>query len=641
MSIQNSTSCLIIISIAFLLCSLTLFCFGKRMIAKGEWIVWLGIVFSFFAVLFDFTVFFDQQSSKKQQLINWIVLFSENDSFVLGLLQDRLSFIFSILSLAIVGILLFSRIHLLAECRPEKIYSAIMISVSGVILSFIALTPWMVLPGFFLILLGGGILLLSGGGDFDSEASVAITFFRGRSIGILIAFLGGCILATRSSTFFLNEVVSSDLKNHDQLLSTKLGFFFFIFGLFIQVQAFPFLGGLSLSSTVSLSFRVLIGQIYPSWAVFSVLSRLCPELSFVGMSRWFGYLFFGSAILTAISGLLETEKQKCLQLWITSGIVLSFALLTYTELSAAVALLFCVSICGLCLSIFLEENSFIVPFLSFSSATGMVGFVSAHSLLKAIEKMSEERYFFIPLGFYLAGFFLFSLLGWRSFWRFFRSNKSANETSWFKNISSFFLVFLSSGLFWTGTFSGQVFPANIDRFSFSLFELFFENFEKVTVLQESSFPLLSVSLLHWGALFFSMSIAYWIFTRGKDPWLISGDQWPILRRLLGESFLDRFLLSQFFLSVGRFSSKAFDNYAWAKLSSQKSPSVLCFVSNLFLELDYCVFLSLEYFIKNGINILAKALQFIQNGDLKWYLFLVFSCGFGIFIFLFKSLGVLQ
>jgi hypothetical protein len=450
---ENSLTSMTICPLILFLLGVIVVSWGKRLPGKGSWLVWAGLLILFSGIGLDSGLFFNEEFRIKVWSAGWILSRNELGAITVGVFQDSLSMAMSALVAIVAGSVILDGVTFSRETHPEKAYAALLISSAGVAIAWNSLTPWLALGGLILTIFGGFIFLGSRW-DSNAEANLASRFMCERAAGFLLSFFGACILAVSRSALLLNDS-KTWIAPSENLSSTWMGSCFLILGLFVQMQPFPFLGWLVSSSSISPTIRILLNQIFPAWAAFSLLIRLEPYFISVGLFPAFGWVALCSVILTVFTGLFQNQWRLGLGIWLSAGFSLSVALLAFSGPFAALAMLLGVSFGSLALSsaasalerkcsenvtnskraIWLKA----VVFLGAAAGTGFVGFVSASGGVRWIAQALE---FPGVAAFFVFIIFLFALLGWKLAWNIVRL-QSFSGASWLAVFSPFIWILLS------------------------------------------------------------------------------------------------------------------------------------------------------------------------------------------------------
>ncbi len=621
-----------------LLIGIVILTWGGRFLGKGSILIWFGLFVVIAGIGFDGGLFSQEEFQVKIWKFEWFWSHVDREVITIGVYQDLLSMIMSFLVLVLLGSFLMNQSVICREVKPEKILAALAISSAGVILSWVSLTPWLVLFGLMLTILAGFIALDSRG-NLNAEAGLASRFIQERVLGYLFLFFGVCLIATTKS------VASHDVAQLGGLLSTKSGWVLLILGLFVQIQSFPFSGWKVMDSCLYSPATLLLNQIFPVWSVFSLLVRLQPQLVQMNLHLFLGWVALISSFLTLLSGLFQKNWKLGVGAWFSAGLSLSVALLTLSDAYGGMGFFIGVSLGALCLSgvaISLEPESKktmiyqkrafwlkIVLFLGMASGTGAIGFISATSGIYWMLKIVLIPEVLIP---FLLVFFLYSVFGWKLVWNIYSFNRYS-EISWIFIFTLFLWVFLALSLWWTGSMTGGVIPGVSDRFFSSLFEKFFQNQSNDNV---SDF--LTVSGLYWGTMLIAILTAYWMSGRKEDQWIGIIKVFPRLTHFFETGYYVNAMgqrIQQGISWVGSFLEKIIDDRIWMEWIPGGFDSSLKRLGMHMNRLGEGMSFVLESFLRKLIEIPAKILQWIQTGDLRWYLCFSFGFSFLLFIYFLK------
>ncbi len=630
-----------------LIFSFAAFRWGRKTPGNGVWFIWVGLLGLLTAVGLDSGILLKETLKIKIWKAGWIWPRDEIGAITVGMYQDSLSLTMSALSAMVAGAFLLNKEITHRETHLERFYSALALSTTGVVLSWNSLTPWLSFAGMVLTIVGGFIALATRW-ERDKEATVAARFIWERSSGFLLAFFGACILATSRSALLLNDLNSWNIDAKTSF-STWFGSILLVVGLFVQMQPFPLIGWIvGGGADASPPVRILLNQIFPAWAAFSLLLRLTPQLQHLGLFPGFGWIALSSTVLLLFSGLFQNQWHLGLSAWLAAAFSLICAVLAFSGPSVAVSLLIGVSLGALCLSAggiafqakTSEEVAYqnratwvkLTLFLGGASGTGMLGYVSAAGGLKWLADSMilpgvATLFAFI--------YFLFGLLGWKLVWQIIKKKKSSSA-SWVSIFSQFIWIFLSLGIVWTGTVTGGVVLGNPDRLTQSLFEGFFGsgsiNFTNAT-------DFISASGLYWGAFLFAFIAAYWTTGRDEDRWVSLQSSFPKTTQFIVSGYsVDKAvkLMARGLLWFGTSTEALIDQKIWMEWLPLGLFKGVKGVSEIIHRMDMKITSFLESGLKGAVEVPAKALQLIQTGDVRWYLFLALSSGFALLSYFLKA-----
>ncbi len=616
--------------------SLTTLRWGKKIPGNGVWVIWLGILALLGGVGLDSGLFLEEAFRIKIWKMGWIWPKNEISAITVGLYQDALSLTMSALAALIAGVFLANQKGMSQKDYSERASAAVAISTAGVALAWSSLTPWLSFAGLVMTFVGGFIALVARC-DTNLDANFAARFIWERSSGFLIAFFGTCILATSRSALLLNEFESWNIGSSSPF-STWIGFGLLVTGLFVQMQPIPLFGWVVSQSAIPSPLRVLLNQIFPSWAAFSLLIRIFPQLQKLGLFPGLGWVALVSAILIFFSGLFQKQWQLGLGSWLAGGFSLSCAFLAFAGPLASMSLMIGISLAALIISggaMALDVSCKAIPtyqrrgswiksaiFLAGASGTGMIGFVSvAGGLRWIVSGMSLNG----MAALFAFVFFIFVLLGWKLVWQIMEKRRFS-DASWASILSLLGWFSLSTGVVWTGSVTSGVLSVHPDRMGPSLFDLFF-GIHGIDFESNSDF--LSASGLYWGVWVGAFLTAYWSTGRGEDRWLRLGISFPRTNQFIVSGYgVDDLVrkLAQLLYWVGDWAEAWVDQKIGCGLSNGFS-TLIKVVSEKVNRFDLKLTALLEGVLRRLIEVPAKFLQLIHTGDIRWYLF--FGLGSGL------------
>jgi hypothetical protein len=641
---ETAPTALTLCIFALLFCGLIVLTWGKKLPTKGNWLVWTGLLALLVGVGYDGRFFLKEEFKTKIWMSGWIWSRDEIGAITVGVYQDSLGLAMSALAALVASTLIVNLTALGREKFSERTHAAIAVSTAGVALAWNALTPWLVLTGLVLSIIGGFISMGSRW-DSDSESYLAVRFTWERVSGCLLAFVGACILATSRSALLLNNT-EAWLAGADSLAPTWVGSLLLVVGLFMQMQPFPFLGLVVIDSEMYSPLRTLLLQIFPAWAAFSLLLRLEPYWITLGLFPGFGWFALGSSVLAVMLGLFQKNWRQGIASWLAAGFSLSCAFLAFSGAAPALGMLLGTSLGALVLSgaaTSLEEGIDsdsnereakkgpvwikVIGFLGIAAGTGMLGFVSSNAGILWINQAIQ-----VPgmVAAFLIGLFFFVLLGWKIAWNVAQLRSSA-DISWTVILSLFFWLFLSLGIVWTGTVTGGALPGDSDQVWTSLFSYFFGT-QAAGLTNADDF--VTSSSLYWGVLIFAFATAYWTSARSDDRWVRLADVIPRTSRFIAGGYgIDTALskLNYGIVWVGKFAENLVDEKIWSQWVPNSLAGGIKTVSVWTNRMDTKISVILGVGLRRLVDVPARALQFIQTGDLRWYLFFAVASGFALLL----------
>ena len=626
------------------LVGLSVLAWGNRIPGKGIWMVWIGLMLLFGIIVINSGLIPQIEFQKRVWLAGWIWPRSEIGALTLGIFQEPLGLVMAGLSTLLCSLSLLNRNYFATETHNERVYAALLISTAGVVLSWNSSTPWLALIGILLSILGG-FISFSSRWHLPNEATAATQFARVRAAGLLLAFLGACILATSRTALLFDQpgawAVNVSGGNFE---STWLGSILLVAGLFIQMLSFPLLSWAVSSSDVYTPVKSLLTQIYPAWASFALLIRLYPQFEALGLFPVFGWVALLCSALTSLSGLFQKEFHAGLRVWLASGLALATALLAFGGPLAGLGTLLGVSLGVFSLAgigVELQKNPEkagsapksqvlslkFLAVLSLFAATGGVGFVSSNSgirwILAGLDRTTE-----IP--FQLFSLFLSVLLGSKLLWRVIRA-KNVKAISWFAFIPPGVGVLLSLGVFWTGSPTSDVFATLPDRVLISLFEIFFS--AKAALVSDLE-PLITAFSLYWGTLILGLLAGYWFSGLKEDRWAAFATSHPKLSQFLRNGYETDILIQKIVKVIGSLGhglEKIIDLRIWMEWIPQSLLFSVRFLARLLNRMDEVIFSALGRGLHFSVDFPARCLQLIQTGDLRWYFVFVFGSSFVVIL----------
>ncbi|MBI2711497.1 MAG: hypothetical protein HYX41_01360 [Bdellovibrio sp.] len=633
----NSPTLLFWFSFIYLMIGVLIFAFGNRLPARGVWLLWVGVLLALLGVGLESGLFLREEFHSKVWSSGWILPKTDANALTVGVFQDLFGLVlFLIAALVAAGLLLNTSVF--KHAHSERSLGALAISMAGMGVVSLALTPWLLFVGLALTVVGGG-LSFAAFWENDAEAKVTARFFWENSFGLLLTFFGACVLVTGQLNLFLNE---TSVWKEESSFTGALGLALVFAGFFLQAHLFPVLGWVVAESKQSPTQRILLNQLFPSWALFVLLIRLEHQFRALGLFPGLGWLAACAALLAFLSGLFQRNWRIALGLWTVGGLSLALTILAFTGRTPAFAFLLGMSLSALAqgnLGSALEEKpttsnavartrAFWLKGLSFTAAasgTGFIGFLTLSGSLPWVAKAIDSP---VQVTFFLFLLFFFGLLGWCIAWRISKLT-SASNSSWMVILSSVLWLILSLAVLWTGTCTGGAVFGSIDRVLPSLLE---GVFGAPGMDFKDSPESWSASSFYWGVLLISLLTAYWTSGRKEDKWTRIAQVFPRVSSFVAQGFQMDLFYKKFVQTlawVGRSASRVIDGRIWSEWVPAGITYFLERVSSLFRGVDAAISDGIGTSVRKVIEVPGKALQLVQTGDLRLYLFFVISSGFAL------------
>lgn len=555
------------------------------------------------------------------------VLFDWGSPFVFGLWFDYLGMLYIGVAAFCLIIYLINYPVYQKESENYHLLSSVPLILIGVMLSWAALTPWVSLTGWVVSAFGAAISMGREVQKNDIESRSGIDIFCLRFGGILLAWLGVCILSVSGI-----ELRWDSLSGWDQSPSGVLGCSLMLFGVFSQFHCFPFLKWTAEQSESSRPAKIILSDILYSIAVLAILIRLAPHLGESILFPVFGWVSLLSAFLSVLPGLLCRSWRSSFSIYVMSFVPLLFASLVFSGQIATIALHlgFVLSLQALTyLSGYFgerfekskgdsEKDSRLAWIRFFCyvcgvAASGVVGFLGfGGQILWYVSVLSQP----VLLGFTCVLFLFSSALLWRTV------KKIALETRYsdfdFRPlISCIVLLVFSLGIFWTGRLTGGVIPGGRDLYFLSLLE----QIQPFIQLEKNEFS--KAFLFYCGPLFIaavaivgvdSYSIPRTGFFNRFSDFVLSGYRFRLLANWLAFQVKGVFFEMESLLAEKNWNraSRYFVSRPLSSLGAGvvTADDVISEKTTAFLR---WIFLSI-----------GELLREIQNGKLHWYLFFVWG-----------------
>jgi hypothetical protein len=576
------------------------------------------------ALAFRFQIFSDFTPTVWSR--GWIGSKELPGAMTVGVFQDLIGVVFSIF-IGTIGLgLSVNRLYKFSDTPSRhREVSALALSVSGVMIAWFSLTPWICMAALTLTSLGG---LLAFGEESqrsnDEKGSIhALRFAREKALGMLLALLGAAAL------FSSRGAVLWSAKADVTTLSGLSGFDFFSIALFylgvlIQFQPFPFQGWLNTARSPHLLSRWVLGQALPAAAAFALLLRFEPYLKASGTLEVFGGVALCSSVLLGLFGIFQDDWQSTVSAWLASGFNLSVGALAIGGVSAGFPLFVGLVLCSAILSVILEKkpgdlkaSPTVHHYLKTLSALtvlggmGVLGFYSgdgAWSWLSTLTLGGAQSFIpFLP-------FLLFSVCGFVAYLRF-KDQPELGSLSWPALIVSSLLFLFSLSIFWSGAFLGGVSP----ELFLSINSHFYE--------KAGGDPATAATYwTHLGLVLVSLGLAV-LFVRKHQT---KGKFSEFVRSGFKIDHATQILLRAT-LSVGEGIPQWVDLKLWSSGLPRLLGRAVHGVAAPLLGVDRWVSSGLRGIVRKTIAVPVLITQLIQNGDVQWYIFFGIGTGLAMLI----------
>lgn len=620
---------------------------GRRIVRQGDWLIGLALSFSFIGFVLASIEMYRQGFKPELWQKGWIWSRSEVGSITVGVLTDFSGLAFALISILAGLVLLAQRIVLQRELRVDRIYSGIGFAFTGLALSWFSLTPWLAVVGLLLTVFGG-FVALGARWNSSTDAGTATRFGWERMSGVLLCTLGACGLAvSRVSLNWMTPEADSIISTASTEVSLNdfIGASLLVTGLYIQCQPFPLLGWLARSTESLISVRMILAQGVPAAAAFAILFRLESQLRSLGIFPGVGWVYLTSALLALGMGLSQPGSQTSFGAWLSSGMSLCVAALAFAGQASGLALLIGVflgtvvvasSATAIDLGVPPSSSAIlrgrwmkVIGFLGMGSATGMIGFISTSGMIQWIALSWKLP---LQLSVTLFVLFLFTLLGWKLIWRYLQGDRPV-DVGWTSILSLVLLLIVSLAVFWVGSATGGVIPGGLDQVLISLFKQFFAEFQ--TTLPDHG-VMTVISSVYFGIFVASFAVSFWLAR--KEYWQPKTQTLSELRKIVATGYgvddLSHFILNGLTL-LGRGVENLVDQKIWSEWIPRAISQFIRRISIFISDTDGAVYHRFSVVLKNGVEAPAKALQFLQNGDVQWYLLFAVGSGIAILIHFLK------
>lgn len=613
---------------------------GRRLPRNGDWLVGIGAIGLLTVAALASSSYFEDPSAPKTWIRNWIPPRGELGAVNVGILHDSLGLAIMALASGLAAISLTARRLLGNEVRPERLFAAAAFSTTGVVLSWVSVTPWLAFTGIAMSVFGG-FIAMGTEWEHEPEAAIAARFARERIWGLALTLFGASILASNGAA--LNW---AEQQAWAQDSANTFGAITLAIGLFVQLQPFPFLGWNVMASRSNPTGRIIYAQIYTALAAFAIFTRFDAQFRAVGVFPVLGWAALASSALTVLSGMLQTQWKMSLGMWISSAFALATAVLAFSGPWAAASLFIGTSLAGVAISLFgatLEgtgeaprgsnQRATAAKFgaiLAAAAGTGMVGFVVCGGSIRWLAGALDNPTLITASAFVL---FIGALLAWKTVWMLVKEHPST-EAGWAAVLTPYLVTILSLGVIWNGTLTGGALPDTQDQVSTSALSAFFG--QPAGTLNQDTF--FSASWIHWGAFLLAIITAYWTTARKQNSWAALHGAAPKVSHFFASGYgIDRLTGRILFgLSwLGSAIQSAVETKTWGQWLPQGISWVIHRIARGTSVADTVLTRQLDLALRRGTEVPAKMLQMIQSGDVQWYLFFAVGSGIAILVHFLK------
>jgi hypothetical protein len=617
-----------------LIAGLVVMTWGRQLPRRGDWLSALGLLGLVAGVIATWHSLVSGALGDGTWVRGWILPRRELPSILVGIVCDPKGMTLTLSAAVLSAVLLINRNLYFDESRPDRLFAAAAIGASGVAISWLSLTPWLACGGLAIVALGGFISL---GTHWSSEpeARVAARFAHERIWGLLMMFVGCCALATAGT-----HLVFSAPESWTSGLGTTVGAGLLVAGLLVQMHPFPFLSWGVMSTKSFSPARVLFACVFPGWAALAVLIRLQGPLKDTGILPVFGWFGLVSAFLAVFTGLTNREFKNSVSAWLSAAQTASVAALVFSGPAQATAIMVVSGVVATAIAILdkaIEERGATTVvgkqraiwakvglFVAALAGSGMVGFVSCGASLHWVVDSSSDTSVLVTTVLVL---FLITLLLWKLVWSVYNDAKDS-AVSWTAVVSPLLLLVGLLGVFWTGTLTGGALPDFPDRVTGSLLNSLFGANE--TRADTHVFA----SWFHWGAFVLAAITAFWTSGRKQTVWERMHVAFPATAEFFAAGYkIDRVAESseRGMIWLGKRTFVLFDQKIWREWVPKGLQVSVAAISKHTAAVDSKLTDILRRALGRSIDFPARSIQFIQNGDVQWYLLFAVGCGIAMLI----------
>ncbi|MGK5089848.1 hypothetical protein WDW86_20035 [Bdellovibrionota bacterium FG-2] len=617
-----------------ILFGLSLFFLKKEFQKYTRWIFFFVLLFFFGVVLFVATAQ-DPIFAPADWSRGWVLPRDALGAITAGFLVDAQAFLGLFFATALTA-LLGGFLSIRADTPSwARVIPSFLVSLGGFSISVTALTPWMVFIGFFISVFGGAVVL-GAKWKTDADSMLGVRFAWERSSGLFCSIFGACVLAATQPPLLLNHQVAG---------VEPLGGALLLLGLFSQFQSFPFSARRLAQRQVPLVASVLVAQVLPGWAVLFFLARFEPSLTGSTIVLVYGWISLFSAVLSTGEGLFQSESPRGITIWVSAGFAFASALFAFSGAQAGFVWGLGVGLGGISLSLFAENgrgqktekktvnkqnNGLLVlisSFLSCAAGTGFLGFVSSiggHQwFTQGLESAPMAASFSVAL-------FCLAFLGWKNFFQLNRI-QSGPTVPLVTAVLSLFVVSLSLSVFWDGTLFGGVVLEGADSIFPSILRKIFIQLRPIA--QKSDMAIVA-SGGYFGIALFAFFTAYWGFGRKRDVLSDVAKKFVRMFGVVSDGYgIDRLFAGalRFLIFISERLYRRIDQVFWGRLLPAGFSRIIEKGSQVITVIDLRFFVRLSAALRGAVELPAKALQLIQNGNVQWYLFFAVASGIAVLL----------
>ena len=605
---------------------------GKK--AKG--LDWLCLsTLSLFAIGIAIDLFFVNRDMPGLQKIwgrGWIGPRDQNGAITIGILEDSLGLTVAIAGTILGALLSLNRRLIQKENHPERIYAGVLMSVAGVAVSWLALTPWLAILGLTLTTLGGAAAL---GAQRDPE--VTSRFGQERMWGFVFTFLGAAVLGGGRHALSLDRGFSLGAGGLPPVFDS-IGSSFLVLGVYLYLQPFPFFGWLAREPKISSAASLVMTQLFAAMGCFGLVIRFETELRSLGVFSYFEWIALVSALLAAICGIAQENWKTALPLWVSAAMSFAFADLCFSGGLSAFTILMGIVISAAALSFIACSQEWgtlgkdapwlrALLFAAMAPGMGMIGFVSCGGYVRMMTLAGQDP---VHAASFLFVLIIINFLLWKCAFSILSKRMERKKIapdieheehrdSMIPVASAGLLLILSLGLLWSGTITGGALPHDPDRVFSSWFGVLFGS--SATEWGDDSTVAVGEGLF-WAGVILPGLFSFWLFGRGDR----------VIKSLRGSPGLYRFLQTGYGIDHAgewmdiafRRTGKFLEYWISEKISITWLPAKLQRALNAtahrIARVDQRVYLRGGMLFRQWFEAPAKTFQLILNGDLQWYLF---------------------
>ena len=573
----------------------------------------------------------------RQWSVGWIVSAPEITKVHVGVLFDSIGLLVGSVATLLCLLILFVSPPFEKTFREDRSVGALCVSVTGVVLAWLSISPWLVFVGMLFAIFGGFVSLTdSGKGEAekgrDSE-DPAPRFLLEKVIGFFLC-LGGAIMLTGTGVEASWPATQAWHAGGETHVAAAL----FCLGTILQFGAFPLTPGGVLVQSWSVPARFFCVQLAPAWVSFVFLFRLHQQLIDVEMFPVLGGFILAAAILSAVTGFFQPSWRRSFATAISVSFCLVCAALVFSSTLTALALLIAVGFSGLAVAISAQLSSdgpaaeqirrkkiqidgvTVLVVAGSLALSGSFGFLGAWAFAHWIQISSEHP---LVVTVSCASAFLFMVLVWKVNWLIL-SIKTSNKPYWRGLVGGSLAVLGGLSVLWSGELTGLgLVPVAGGESASFLAKVVASSFLNEKALAEMTEPGLGVWI--FSALIpLSILVAFMM----QNTWSKLYRATPKASVFIGGGYGFSTFMSGVTSGVRRMAGWLEDVTAtriWNRWLSDNVSGLLRASSRAIYWTDEWLSRRTNQIFDRSLELSIQMPRVVQNGDVQWYLFFGIVC----------------